>query len=69
MLHLEKCRHDHKTTRSLIQRLSKRRKALNWLKMKDYHMYRWIIKDYGIEDIKYANHKEYFHFKAKRNPI
>lgn len=36
--------------------LADRRKALFYLRIHDYQGYLWLIKDYGLKEIKYHNH-------------
>ena len=46
--HLKKNRKDHKTERSLIALVGKRRKLLNYLKKNDIERYRAIIEKLGL---------------------
>jgi small subunit ribosomal protein S15 len=46
--HLKKNRKDYNTQRSLIALVGKRRKLLNYMKMKDIARYRVIVEELGL---------------------
>lgn len=67
-------RMNHNDTSAFIQlkkRVDQRRRSMMYLIRYDYHKYLEIIKEYGINDIKYHNHKEVKNIKTldKRKKI
>ncbi len=44
-------RKDIKAMRQLSFELDKRRRLLNSLRLRDFHKYKWVIREYNIPDI------------------
>ncbi|KAM3140945.1 Ribosomal S15 protein [Paramecium bursaria] len=56
MMHMERNRVDYKASRALRKLIQQRRDAINYLRRREYHLYKQIIDEYGIIDQQFGNH-------------
>ena len=59
--HLQKHHKDSNSARRMLRLLSKRRKALVYLKRMDFAKYSQIVYHYGLKDVTVGTHKTHFH--------
>lgn len=50
-MHCQKMRKDIKAMRKLSFELDKRRRLLNRLRLDNFHLYKWVIREYNIPDV------------------
>jgi small subunit ribosomal protein S15 len=66
LTHINKCKQDMTGFIKLQKYLTKRRKYLLYLKLKDFNSYSYVIKYYGLKDFDDSMHK--MHLRGTRLP-